>query len=498
MFGPGLAGIASNRSGGSAASDVNVTTLLRAAPAARRRRNSRSSSRRDILIGLIRIVDAAAVILSAILTYRLANATSSPAISDLLLIGLVTICWMLFSFRSSVDVFDQFRADAAELVRIAVTWSAIMSSAVGAAYLMAAYEAPSRDWLINWGLVGLLSLGLSHLTFCLLVARWRRAGQLARRVAVVSCVADPYSVLSRLHWTSSDPCVVEVINAGGTVVGRGRDERAAFQKLAALCRTESVDEVVVVTPPAWVGDHSELANGLASLPVAVKLCHELPGFDFRPLPQSAASGAIMNVIYGAPLRGWGRLVKRLEDVALGASAVIAFAPVMLCVAAAIKLETAGPVFFCQKRYGLGHRTIDVLKFRTMYHSAEVPFRQATKNDGRVTRVGRFLRRSSLDELPQLFNVLVGEMSLVGPRPHPVMLDDTWSSAITGYVARHRVKPGITGWAQVNGYRGETDTDDKMRMRVALDVQYIENWSLIFDLAIVLKTLRVIFFHPNAY
>jgi putative colanic acid biosynthesis UDP-glucose lipid carrier transferase len=104
----------------------------------------------------------------------------------------------------------------------------------------------------------------------------------------------------------------------------------------------------------------------------------------------------------------------------------------------------------------------------------------------------------LDELPQLFNVLTGEMSLVGPRPHPVTLDDTWSSAIPGYLARHRVKPGITGWAQVNGYRGETDTDDKMRMRVALDVQYIENWSLTFDLAILLKTLRVLFFHPNAY
>lgn len=498
MFGPDFAGMTSNRSGGSTASDIKLTALLRAAPAAQRQRNSGTSARRNVLIGLIRIADPAAVILSALLAYRLAGTTGSPIIPDLLLVGLVTICWMVFSFPLSEDIFERFRADAGKLARIAVTWSAIMLSAAGTAYLLAADEAPSRSWLIDWGLGGLLSLGLSHLACCLLVTRWRRAGQLARNVAVVSCVADPYSVLSRLHWTSSDSCVVAVINAGGALVGRGRDDRAAVQKLATLCRAEPVDEIVVVTPPAWVGDHSELANGLASLPVAVKLCHDLPGVGFRPLPQGAASEAVMHVIYRAPLRGWGRLAKRLEDVALGALAVIAFAPVMLCVAAAIRLETAGPVFFRQKRYGLGHRTIDVLKFRTMYHGAEAAFRQATKNDRRVTRVGRFLRRSSLDELPQLFNVLAGEMSLVGPRPHPVMLDDAWSSTITGYLARQRVKPGITGWAQVNGYRGETDTDDKMWMRVALDVQYIENWSLTFDLSILLKTLQVFFFHPNAY
>ncbi len=183
---------------------------------------------------------------------------------------------------------------------------------------------------------------------------------------------------------------------------------------------------------------------------------------------------------------------------LSGLAVIALGPLMLLIALAIKLDSPGPVFFRQKRYGFDRRVITVLKFRTMHHDEARPFRQATRNDERITRIGRWLRRASLDELPQLFNVLRGEMSVIGPRPHPTVLDDSWSSAIAGYAARHRIKPGITGWAQVSGYRGETDTYEKMRKRVELDVHYIENWSLGLDIAILFKTVRIGLFHPNAY
>jgi putative colanic acid biosynthesis UDP-glucose lipid carrier transferase len=159
------------------------------------------------------------------------------------------------------------------------------------------------------------------------------------------------------------------------------------------------------------------------------------------------------------------------------------------IAAAIKLDSPGPVFFRQRRYGFNNDAIVVWKFRTMHHRPddETVVPQATRNDPRVTRVGRFLRRTSLDELPQIFNVLTGEMSLVGPRPHAVAHNEQYAKIIDDYLSRHRVKPGITGWAQVNGLRGETDTPEKMRLRVQHDLYYIDNWSFLFDLKILALT-----------
>jgi putative colanic acid biosynthesis UDP-glucose lipid carrier transferase len=164
------------------------------------------------------------------------------------------------------------------------------------------------------------------------------------------------------------------------------------------------------------------------------------------------------------------------------------------------MDSPGPVLFRQKRYGFNNNEIEVFKFRSMRHDPNpdpnVP--QARKNDARITRIGAFLRKSSLDELPQLFNVLAGTMSLVGPRPHAVAHNEHYANIIDGYLGRHRVKPGITGWAQVNGYRGETDTPEKMRMRVQFDLYYIDNWSISFDLKILVMTAFVGFVHRNAY
>jgi lipopolysaccharide/colanic/teichoic acid biosynthesis glycosyltransferase len=173
---------------------------------------------------------------------------------------------------------------------------------------------------------------------------------------------------------------------------------------------------------------------------------------------------------------------------------------MLACVIAIKLDSTGPVIFRQKRYGFNNEEIIVFKFRTMYHddSEERIFRQATRNDPRVTRVGRFLRRTSLDELPQLLNVWQGTMSLVGPRPHPIALNEKFDALISGYSARHNVKPGITGWAQVNGFRGETDAIEKMKLRIEHDIFYIENWSVLFDLRILAMTALVAWMQKTAY
>jgi len=195
--------------------------------------------------------------------------------------------------------------------------------------------------------------------------------------------------------------------------------------------------------------------------------------------------------------------KLIEDQLIALTALAFLAPLMLLIATAIKLDSPGPVLFRQRRFGFNDRLIEVWKFRTMHSDCTDPnaVLQTRRNDPRVTRLGRFLRKSSLDELPQLFNILKGEMSIVGPRPHAVATKADgrlFQDVVDRYAARHRVKPGITGWAQVNGWRGETDTIDKIQKRVEYDLYYIDNWSVWFDLYIILRTFVAIFRATSAY
>jgi exopolysaccharide biosynthesis polyprenyl glycosylphosphotransferase len=209
-------------------------------------------------------------------------------------------------------------------------------------------------------------------------------------------------------------------------------------------------------------------------------------------------------VFDRPITDWDVVMKWLFDKVVGGLALIALSPVMLLTAIAIKLDSPGPILFKQRRYGFNNEVIEVYKFRSMYadqtdHAAS---KLVTMNDPRVTRVGRIIRKASLDELPQLFNVVfVGNLSLVGPRPHAVNAwaeQKRYDEAVDGYFARHRVKPGITGWAQINGWRGETDTHEKIQRRVEHDLYYIENWSLLFDLYILAMTPSALIKAENAY
>lgn len=202
-----------------------------------------------------------------------------------------------------------------------------------------------------------------------------------------------------------------------------------------------------------------------------------------------------------PLDLWyNRLLKRGEDLVLGALIVLAIVPLCVLVAVLVKRSSPGPVLFAQERHGIGGRTIRVYKFRTMYVEQPQPERvqQASRDDPRVTPIGRFLRSTSLDELPQFFNVLRGDMSIVGPRPHALEHNAYYEPRVEAYMWRHRVKPGITGWAQVSGYRGETDTLDKMETRVRHDLWYIDHWNLGLDLKIILLTVVRVLRDRNAY
>jgi putative colanic acid biosynthesis UDP-glucose lipid carrier transferase len=200
-----------------------------------------------------------------------------------------------------------------------------------------------------------------------------------------------------------------------------------------------------------------------------------------------------------PFYGAAWLVKRMSDVAIAGAALLLLAPLLAVVALAIRFDSPGPVFFRQKRYGLDGREILVLKFRSMsvVEDGKEAFHAATKGDPRITRVGAFLRRTSIDELPQLFNVLEGSMSIVGPRPHAVAMNEQYRREIPSYMVRHKVKPGITGWAQVNGFRGGDDLES-MRKRIELDLAYLRHWSLWLDLRILFKTISVVLTDRHAY
>jgi Undecaprenyl-phosphate glucose phosphotransferase len=271
--------------------------------------------------------------------------------------------------------------------------------------------------------------------------------------------------------------------------------------LPSYIRNNTVDDVVISLP--WSADEqiTAIMNTLRELPVNVYLGADLIGFrvPIRPSPGHFGELPLVEVM-GTPLAGWGGVQKAALDYGLGIILTILLLPMMILIAIAIKLESKGPALFWQQRYGFVNKVFEICKFRTMRYT-EAPEKkiiQATQGDPRITHVGRLLRRLSLDELPQLFNVLNGTMSLVGPRPHAVQHNEEYARLIRGYFARHRVKPGMTGWAQVNGFRGETKTIEQMEARVQYDIYYVENWSLFLDLKILAMTAVICLTGRNAY
>jgi exopolysaccharide biosynthesis polyprenyl glycosylphosphotransferase len=228
------------------------------------------------------------------------------------------------------------------------------------------------------------------------------------------------------------------------------------------------------------------------LPVDIRLSAHTNKLRFRPRSYSFIGSVPFFDVFDRPIRDWDHVAKRAFDIVFASLALLVLSPLLVAAMIAIRLESPGPVLFRQKRYGFNNEVIDVLKLRSMFHHFADPTAKkvVTRNDPRVTRVGRFIRKTSIDELPQLVNVLRGELSLVGPRPHAVnghMSNRLFEDVVDGYFARHRVKPGVTGWAQICGWRGEMDTEDKVRRRVEHDLEYIENWSVWFDLRILLLT-----------
>jgi putative colanic acid biosynthesis UDP-glucose lipid carrier transferase len=270
-------------------------------------------------------------------------------------------------------------------------------------------------------------------------------------------------------------------------------------EVASFSKQRSIDAVYIALPMTSQSRMLELLARLGDTTASVYFLPDVSMFGpMRPRVEMLASTPVVRICE-TPFLGAKAVVKRAEDLVLGSILLLACLPFMLIIAAAIKLNSPGPVIFRQRRHGLDAREIVVYKFRTMSVLEDGPeLRQARAGDPRVTRVGAFLRRYSLDELPQLVNVLQGRMSLVGPRPHAIAHTELYRKQIRGYMFRHKVRPGITGWAQVNGLRGETDSPEKMKARVEHDLAYLSDWSLALDLSILARTLWVVLQGRNAH
>jgi Undecaprenyl-phosphate glucose phosphotransferase len=272
-----------------------------------------------------------------------------------------------------------------------------------------------------------------------------------------------------------------------------------ISKLINSCRSLRPDNIVILAELQDLPHVADLANALSEIPVSI---HMIPLGVENLLGSSTISevGGLATVqLLHPPLSIFDRFVKGTFDRACAVLGLIVLAPLLLVAAIAIKLDSRGPILFRQTRHGFNNGVIRVFKFRTMnVIEAGSNFTPATKEDPRVTRVGRVLRRTNIDELPQLINVLIGEMSIVGPRPHATAQNELFDKLLSGFSRRHAVKPGMTGWAQINGYRGEADTVDKMKRRVEYDLYYIDNWSFLFDLKIIILTLLSRRAYLNAY
>jgi Undecaprenyl-phosphate glucose phosphotransferase len=416
----------------------------------------------------------------------------------------------LLAFQAA-DIYQvqAFRGHEKQYMRLASAWSVVFLLAVTVSFFAKAGDEFSRVWLGSYYVVGLIALLAFRRSLFLLVRRWTRQGRLDRRTVVVGAGGSGEALIAAMAGQrDSDVRVVGAFDDRGderaSPMCEGVPKLGTVDDLVEFARQTRVDLVIFSLPISAEGRILQMLKKLWVLPVDIRLSAHTNKLRFRPRSYSYIGNVPVLDIFDRPIADWDVVMKWLFDKIVGTLALIGLSPVMLAVAIAVKLNSKGPIFFKQRRYGFNNEVVEVYKFRSMYSEQADPAAKklVTKDDPRVTSVGRFIRRTSLDELPQLFNVVfTGNLSLVGPRPHAVHAkaeDHLYDEAVDGYFARHRVKPGITGWAQINGWRGETDSKEKIQRRVEHDLYYIENWSIMFDIYILARTPFALIRGEGAY
>ncbi len=458
---------------------------------------SSQSAQQHLLSLCTGLIFAAAIALSLLLLVALYDKAHvqefASAIFVSALAGFVVFSRLdLVSWADRIDIFTS----------IFTRWAVVYLLVILSGYFSMSGEQLSRLVMLWWLFVtpfvlSLLALGLQMIAIQVYSTGSRRrkavflrfheaAGTLAKRMQYEPLLGvDPIGYFDSVAPTDDDaPPLPWLGNMTDAVL---------------YVNSHKVDIVFLGLDMAESPAVRELMEALQDSTVSIYFIPDSKLFGVPGVQVTEMVGVPLLVVAETPFLGLSHGLKRLTDVVISSILLIALAPVLCGVAVAVKISSPGPIMFRQKRYGVGGKEIDVYKFRSMRMAAPSDqVKQATQNDDRITRVGRFIRKSSLDELPQFFNVLQGSMSIVGPRPHAVQHNELYRKLIPGYMLRHKVKPGITGWAQVNGLRGETETVDKMRRRIQYDLVYISHWSVSFDIRIILRTALLVFRDTNAY
>ena len=449
---------------------------------------------------LLRTLDALLVVLGMYFSARVYGLALD---ADYLL--LTTLAVLIFLFVAEVrGLYQSWRVSNVieECWYVVEVWLIVLLLLLTLGFVTKTSEAFSRATLAVWVLVVPSAMFLVRSVLRRMLREARSQGRNTRVVAfagVGSASIKMAAHIAQMSWAG--------LKVLGVFDDRTQDRldmgelplKGNLQTLLEMAQEGQIDIVYITLPMHAEKRIIQVIEKLSDTTVSVYVVPDLFVFSLYKARWVTVGGMPVISTFESPFYGTGSWMKRAEDVLLGGFILLLISPLLLFIAVGVKLSSRGPVIFRQRRYGLNGEVVEVWKFRSMtVFDDGTQIVQAKKNDARITKFGAFLRRTSLDELPQFINVLQGSMSIVGPRPHAVAHNEQYRKLIRGYMLRHKVKPGITGLAQVNGWRGETDTLDKMRKRVEHDLEYIQNWSLMLDVNIILKTILVGFRGKNAY
>jgi Undecaprenyl-phosphate glucose phosphotransferase len=463
-----------------------------------------------VLAGLVRLAEFAMLLVAGLAVHELHVAPIWGRSLDYYLVVPAMALAAIVAFQSlGLYSTASFRAPVRDGLKIAAGWTLVFVAALAVVFFLKLDGAFSRVWLLGWYALGLALLACERLALSVAVRALTHQGKLDRRTVIVGggALADP--VLREL--AAQDDGDLRILGVfDDRTDDRSPDVVAGYPKLGTVddlvefARHTRIDLVIFTLPISAETRLLQMLRKLWVLPIDIRLAAHTHKLRFRPRSYSYIGSVPVIDVFDKPLADWDVLVKNAFDKIVGAICLILLAPAMAAIALAVKLDSRGPVLFKQMRHGFNNEKIEVYKFRSMYVDQldYAAAKQVTRGDPRVTRVGRFIRKTSLDELPQLFNVVFkGNLSLVGPRPHAIVsyaANHLYDEVVDGYFARHRVKPGLTGWAQINGWRGETDTPEKIQKRVECDLYYIENWSILLDIYIMALTPFALIKAENAY
>ncbi len=462
-----------------------------------------------MISGIMRIIEFLIVTIAGIAVFVFYVGPSASALLhySLAILATATVTVLMLELTDSFQL-AVMRDPFSKFGKLLLIWTGAFALMSLAAFFLKISEDYSRVWFGAWYISGLILFIAFRVIMSRLIRRWARNGRMERRAVIVGGGKPAEDLIRSIEQQPyNDIRICGVFDdrdaKRSPPVVAGYPKLGNISELIEFARIAQIDMLIVSLPITAEERVLSLLKKLWVLPVDIRLSAHNNHLQFRPRAYSYIGSVAMIDLFDKPINDWDSVAKRAFDIFFSLFGILVFSPIMIATAIAIKLESKGAVIFKQQRHGFNNEIIEVWKFRSMYTEMCDPTARnaVVKNDPRVTRVGRFIRKTSIDELPQFFNSLMGTLSLVGPRPHAIAAHTRnvlYNEVVDGYFARHRVKPGVTGWAQINGWRGEIDSDDKIKMRTEFDLYYIENWSLWFDLKILFLTPVRLLNTDNAY